>query len=69
MREDRALGLAALLLLLALLKLLFPAETRALRAWAGEAVFPGAAETVETWGRTLAGEERQVSALWPETGP
>ena len=65
--EKKMLPLALILLLL-LWKLCFPLEMERLRARAEAALFPGARETVETWGRSLAPEER-VPALRPGEAP
>ena len=57
MRDKRTL-LLALLLLLLLWKLCFPLQMERLRARAEAALFPGARESAEAWGRSLAPEER-----------
>ena len=62
--QDKRTLLLALLLLLLLWKLCFPLEMERLRARAEAALFPGARETVEAWGRSLAPEER-VAAQGP----
>lgn len=69
MREERALWLAALILLAALLRLLLPGTAGALRAWAEDSLAPGAEETVAAWGRALAGQEERIQALHREGGP
>lgn len=67
MDEKKMLPLALILLLL-LWKLCFPLEMERLRARAEAALFPGAREMVETWGRSLAPEER-VAAQGPGQAP
>ncbi len=69
MKEARALWLAALIFLAALLRLLFPSTVETLRAWAEESLAPGVEETVSAWGRALAGQEERVQALQREGGP
>ena len=66
MKKTSFLAWAALLLLLGLLKLLFPGRTEALRLRAEEIFCPGSVEAVEAWGRAFAGEEERVAALAPE---
>ena len=66
--DEKKMLLPALILLLLLWKLCFPLEMERLRARAEAALFPGARETVETWGRSLSPEER-VAALRPGEAP
>lgn len=63
MRKRGTLWLAVLLLLAALLKLLLPGASVALRELAEDCLAPGGAETVEAWGRALAGGEERIAAL------
>lgn len=68
-KKTRLLAWAALLLLLGLLKLLFPGKAEELR-WRAEEIFcPGSVETVEAWGRAFSGEEERVAVLAPKELP
>ena len=69
MQKTRALWLAALILLAALLRLLLPGTVKTLRAWAEESLAPGVEETVAAWGRALAGQEERIQALHREGWP
>ncbi len=69
MKETKILAWAALLLLLGLLKLLFPGRTEALRCRAEEIFCPGSVEAVEAWGRAFAGEEERLAVLAPGEKP
>ncbi len=68
-KENRILAISALLLLLAMLKLLFPASAETMRAWAEQLVWPGAEETVAAWGRSLGEEGDWIPALGPGARP
>lgn len=68
-RARTALLFAELLLLLTLWKLCCPRQTETLRAWAAEAMLPEARQTVEAWGRALAGEEERVAVQGPGEKP
>lgn len=69
MKKASLLAWAALLVLLGLLKLLFPGRTEELRLRAEEIFCPGSVEAVEAWGRTFSGEEERVAALAPGEKP
>ena len=69
MKKQSLLAWAALLVLLGLLKLLFPERTEALRMRAEEIFCPGSVETVEAWGRAFSGEEERIAVLAPGEGP
>ena len=60
---------AALLVLLGLLKLLFPGRTEELRLRAEEIFCPGSVEAVEAWGRAFSGEEERIAVLAPGEEP
>lgn len=60
---------AVLLVLLGLLKLLFPGRTEELRLRAEEIFCPGSVEAVEAWGRAFAGEEERIAVLAPGEEP
>lgn len=69
MGERKTLLLAALLFLLALLKLLFPGQNEALRVWASEGLGRELSQTAEAWGRGVTGMEERIAALGQEAGP
>lgn len=69
MKKQRLLAWAALLVLLGLLKLLFPGRTEALRCRAEEIFCPGSVEAVEAWGRAFSGEEERIAVLAPGEKP
>ena len=69
MKKQSLLAWAALLVLLGLLKLLFPGRAEELRLRAEEIFCPGSVEAVEAWGRTFSGEEERVAALAPGERP
>ena len=69
MKKQSLLAWAALLVLLGLLKLLFPERTEELRMRAEEIFCPGSVETVEAWGRAFSGEEERIAVLAPGEGP
>ncbi len=69
MKKSCVLAWAALLLLLGLLKLLFPGRTEELRQRAEEIFCPGSVETVEAWGRAFSGEEERIAVLAPGERP
>ena len=69
MKKASLLAWAALLVLLGLLKLLFPGRAEELRLRAEEIFCPGSVEAVEAWGRTFSGEEERVAALAPGEKP
>ena len=68
-KKSCVLAWAALLLLLGLLKLLFPGRTEELRQRAEEIFCPGSVETVEAWGRAFSGEEERIAVLAPGERP
>lgn len=63
------LAWAALLVLLGLLKLLFPGRTEELRQRAEEIFCPGSVEAVEAWGRAFSREEERIAVLAPGEEP
>ena len=69
MKKQSLLAWAALLVLLGLLKLLFPGRAEELRLRAEEIFCPGSVEAVEAWGRAFSGEEERVAALAPGEKP
>ena len=69
MKKQSLLAWAALLLLLGLLKLLFPGRTEELRQRAEEIFCPGSVEAVEAWGRAFCGEEERIAVLAPGEAP
>ena len=69
MKKSCVLAWAALLLLLGLLKLLFPGRTEELRQRAEEIFCPGSVEAVEAWGRAFSGEEERIAVLAPGEEP
>ena len=69
MKKQRLMAWAALLVLLGLLKLLFPGRTEALRCRAEEIFCPGSVEAVEAWGRAFSGEEERIAVLAPGERP
>lgn len=69
MKKSCVLAWAALLLLLGLLKLLFPGRTEELRQRAEEIFCPGSVEAVEAWGRAFSGEEERIAVLAPGERP
>ena len=68
-KKQSLLAWAALLVLLGLLKLLFPERTEELRMRAEEIFCPGSVETVEAWGRAFSGEEERIAVRAPGEGP
>ena len=66
--KDRR-GLLWALLLLLLLRLLFPAAAGTMRDWAEAVFWPRGGETAAAWGRALGGEEERIPALVPGAGP
>ena len=69
MKKQSLLAWAALLVLLGLLKLLFPGRTEELRQRVEEIFCPGSVEAVEAWGRAFAGEEERIAVLAPGEEP
>ena len=68
-KRQSLLAWAALLVLLGLLKLLFPEPVEELRTRAEEIFCPGTAEAVEAWGRAVSGDEERVAVLAPGEAP
>ena len=69
MKKQSLLAWAAQLVLLGLLKLLFPGRTEELRQRVEEIFCPGSVEAVEAWGRAFAGEEERIAVLAPGEEP
>ena len=67
--KKRTALFAALLVLLALLKLLCPGKAAALRSWAEGLAWPGAEETVAAWGRSLGEDGEPIPVLRPGGRP